>query len=225
MNKTQLLNHLKHFAIKQQTRSYFKKTAPKYIKGKVLDIGAGLNPFRELIKYEKYVTLDEDEKLKPDITGSIYAIPAEKEEFDSAVCTDVIEHLNEPLKALKEISRVVKKGGHLYLSAPFIWNLHYEPNDYFRYTKYGLQHLMEQAGFKVIKIKGIGGIWAFIGARLARLVYAAVKTVLFFLPKINIAIAVLASLPFSFVFWILSLLLDRFSKCPITFAAVGEKAL
>jgi SAM-dependent methyltransferase len=58
----------------------------------------------------------------------------------------------QPAAVLAEAWRVLRPGGVLLLSAPFFWPLHEEPHDYYRYTRHGLQHLLEQAGFEAIHI-------------------------------------------------------------------------
>lgn len=119
--------------------------------GRLLDIGAG-----ECRRYKAYFsqatsyeTLDFNPAWKPDIVGSAEAIPLPDESVDSIVCTQVLEHLPHPWIALREMHRVLRKGGTCLLTAPQTNELHEEPQDFFRYTKYGLHTLLEDAGFTV----------------------------------------------------------------------------
>jgi ubiquinone/menaquinone biosynthesis C-methylase UbiE len=83
-------------------------------------------------------------------------------EFDSVLCTQVLEHVYDHHTMMKEIYRVLKPGGHVILTVPFAWELHEEPYDYFRFTKHALKELFEEAGLKIDYIKPNGGKWAAI---------------------------------------------------------------
>jgi ubiquinone/menaquinone biosynthesis C-methylase UbiE len=69
----------------------------------------------------------------------------------------VLEHLERPWDAVKEMYRVVKPGGHVLLTTPLFWHLHEEPRDFYRYTKYGLQYLFETEGFETVLIQPMSG--------------------------------------------------------------------
>ena len=72
------------------------------------------------------------------------------------------EHLKHPQKSAQEVYRVLKKGGHILVTAPQINELHEEPNDFFRYTKYGLSVVFEDAGFSVVESVQRGGFFTVI---------------------------------------------------------------
>lgn len=155
-----------HFIVKSLQESAFKKYA-HYLKGKVLDIGCGAKPYRKYLAVNsEYIGMDESQKVKPDLQGAAQKIPFLGEYFDSVLCTEVIEHLPAPQEAIQEIKRVLRKGGYLYLTVPQEWCLHYEPNDYWRFTKYGIRYLLEKNGFKMIAIERIGGIFSLLGQRM-----------------------------------------------------------
>lgn len=119
--------------------------------GALLDVGSGRSRRYEkaCVNVTSYKTMDVDERGQPDVIGSAEAIPFPDATFESVLCTQVLEHLPHPVKAIEEMYRVLKPGGLCLLTAPQ-WNeLHEEPHDYFRYTKYGLQTLFEDAGFTV----------------------------------------------------------------------------
>jgi SAM-dependent methyltransferase len=67
------------------------------------------------------------------------------------LCTEVLEHLPEPQKAVDEIFRVLKPGGTLLLTTRFLFPIHDAPHDYFRFTKYGLRYLLR--GFEILKLE------------------------------------------------------------------------
>jgi SAM-dependent methyltransferase len=86
------------------------------------------------------------------------------------MCTEVMEHVPKPARALEEIHRVLRAGGLLYLTVPQAWGLHYEPHDYYRYTKYGISHLLEEAGFQTLQVCQMGGLFSYGVVRLIDLV-------------------------------------------------------
>jgi glycosyltransferase involved in cell wall biosynthesis len=121
------------------------------------DIGAGSAPFRELFDHLDYLTVDRPQSLHADasdfdVVASADAIPLDDESLDAILCTQVLEHLSEPADALTEFARLLKPEGKLFLTAPLVWEEHEKPDDYFRYTRSGLDHLLKKAGFEHIEI-------------------------------------------------------------------------
>lgn len=136
----------------------------------VIDIGGGLkidplknnrgimNPWAIPISKGKYKILDKVSAYHPDIVGDIHSLPLKDESVSSMLCLDVLEHVEEPWVACKEMYRVLKPCGHLFIRVPFI--LYYHPEkgyyeDYYRFTKEGLRYLLKD--FKNIEIVNIGG--------------------------------------------------------------------
>jgi SAM-dependent methyltransferase len=126
--------------------------------GAVLDLGAGVKPYEPI--YERYFesSTSVDVPHSPhdihnvDILASADDLPLDAESFDCVICTEVLEHCPEPLKALGEIARVLKPGGRVFLTTPFLWPLHEMPHDYYRYTPSGLAQLAETTGLLVKSI-------------------------------------------------------------------------
>lgn len=136
--------------------------------GRVLDVGAGGQPYRQYLQGSaEYVSMDLSERTGADIVGSVLDIPVPNGQFDGIICTEVIEHVEDPQAAVKELVRVSKQGGLLYLTAPMSWGLHYEPHDYFRYTRYGLYSMLEREGFRVLETRQIGGVFVMTWARIS----------------------------------------------------------
>ncbi len=132
----------------------------KYITGKTLDVGAGEGGrYKGLFPCSEYLTMDVEKFPGVDIVGRAEKIPIPDSSVDSIVCTQVLEHLNLPFEATREFFRILKPGGHILLTAPQINELHEEPNDFFRYTKFGLISMFESAGFKVIAYEQRGGFF------------------------------------------------------------------
>lgn len=77
-----------------------------------------------------------------------------------------MEHLEEPEKALRECARVLKPGGFAIYGVPFIWHLHEEPRDFYRYTEHGLDQLFTKAGFVTLEINQLAGFVVTFGQEL-----------------------------------------------------------
>ena len=108
---------------------------------KVLDIGASKNSYKDL--FPNKISMDIDPENDPDIIGDAHKLPFSDNEFEMILCTEVLEHLTEPHVAIKEMERVLKPEGKIILTTRFMFPLHEIPYDYFRYTKYGLEHLFK----------------------------------------------------------------------------------
>jgi SAM-dependent methyltransferase len=117
--------------------------------GRTLDIGAQNSPYAAL--FPNRIALD----IKPGrgvaVIGDAQALGIGSETFDAIVCTEVLEHLPEPRRAIDEMFRVLRPGGSLLLTTRFLFPIHDAPHDYFRYTKYGLRHLLRQ--FEIVELE------------------------------------------------------------------------
>ncbi|MCG9793909.1 class I SAM-dependent methyltransferase [Flavobacterium algicola] len=138
-----------------------------YAKGKILDIGCGNKPYKEFFggKFEEYLGCDITQSSENcvDIICEATDIPLESNLFDTIICTQVIEHVEDHNKLLSEIYRLLKPGGYIILSGPMYWHLHEEPFDFFRFTKHGLKHIFERQGFELVHTLANGGKWATFG--------------------------------------------------------------
>lgn len=160
---------MKNWLVHRVFEDAFIPRAEKYLNGRLIDIGSAGKPYEEMLSHlvDEHVGLDHKESLhdisKTDLLGTAYDIPATDNSFDSGLCTAVLEHLEEPLDALIECRRVVKPGGYVIYSIPFIWHIHEKPRDFYRYSKYGIKYLFEKAGFTIIEIKPLSGFWTTFG--------------------------------------------------------------
>ena len=139
------------------------------IKGRILDVGCGEKPYANLFAATEYIGIDIEQsghdhtRSDIDVFYDGLNIPFEDNSFDSIVCFEVLEHVFEPEKIIQEMYRVLKPGGKLMLTTPFIWNEHEIPYDYGRYTYFGLKHLFTKNEFNVVNQKRIvSGITLFI---------------------------------------------------------------
>jgi len=125
-----------------------------FVNGYTLDIGCGMKPYSHLLAplCSEYIGIDRPGANKADVHADALYLPFSDESFDSVVSFQVMEHVPEPLHFLTEMKRVMKCNGHAIITTPFIWSEHEIPNDYFRFTRYGLKYLAEAAGFEVVSI-------------------------------------------------------------------------
>jgi SAM-dependent methyltransferase len=138
-----------------------------YAKGRLLDLGCGEKPYRELFGHvSHYVGLEIETGPNVDVTGDAQVLPFADSCFDTVLCNEVLEHVPEPADVMAEVKRVLNPGGALLLTTPQTWGLHHEPHDYYRYTRYGLRYLAENAGLQVIDIVPTCGIWSTVAQRL-----------------------------------------------------------
>lgn len=146
----------------------FLKENLEFFNGVLLDIGCGEMPYRNFLfnnsRVRKYIGIDIEEaivydsKIKPDLYWDGKYVPLNNCSTDSILITEVLEHVPDPQIIFKESFRVLKKGGRIFLTTPFIFPLHESPNDEYRYTPYSIERLAIGAGFKKVDIKPLGGI-------------------------------------------------------------------
>lgn len=137
-SKSHSRKHLYNFTI-----SAIKKYCDKdqYI----INIGAGGEIKSILFNHGlKFKEIDIDEQRKPDFVCSIEDMSIfQNNSVDIFFCMEVLEHVKNPFNAIKEIQRVLKPGGIIIGSTPFVFPIHDEPYDFYRYTKYGLRNLFQ----------------------------------------------------------------------------------
>ena len=132
------------------------KNNSKHINGKLLDFGCGNKPYESLFNVTEYVGLDIVESGYPDEKSAevFYdgkKIPFNDNTFDSVLASEVFEHIFNPDEALLELNRVLKKGGNILITVPFVWFEHEIPYDFARYTSFGIEHLLRKNGFQIVK--------------------------------------------------------------------------
>ena len=143
--------------------SLFKSLKPFFTKlnGKVLDIGCGTKPYEKYINCNNYIGLEYDSEIsrqhsKADFYYDGKKTPFEGNSFSSVLCNQVLEHVFFPEEFLSEVHRVLKPGGLLLLTVPFVWDEHEQPQDFARYTSFGLKSILERNGFTVLDQKKSG---------------------------------------------------------------------
>ncbi len=143
-----------------------EQAVQQYANGHLLDIGCGNKPYEPIIhgKVTVYTGCDivQSSERKVDVICPANQLSFDDEIFDTVFSTQVLEHVADYEGMVQEAHRVLKKGCYGIFTAPFSWELHEEPYDFFRFSKYGLRTLFEKKGFEVVTVKANGGKWAAI---------------------------------------------------------------
>ena len=137
---------------------FLKSIAFDYEKLDILEIGSGdisINQSAEHIftNAKLFVQTDVNSSYGHkylDITSEIQI----EEKFDLVLCTNVLEHIYDIKSAIKNLNFLLKEKGHLVVSVPFIYPLHDEPEDFWRFTEHALKNLFSD--FKILTIKRTG---------------------------------------------------------------------
>lgn len=134
----------------------------QHLDGRLLDVGCGSQPYRRYFDGLEYVGLDIDTEANREAGVADYfydgsRFPFADDAFDSVLCNQVLEHVFNPHEFLAEIRRVLRPGGRLLLTVPFVWDEHEQPYDFARYTSFGLRHMFEQQGFCWVEHRKLGG--------------------------------------------------------------------
>lgn len=133
------------------------------LNGKLLDFGCGSKPYKNLINVEEYIGLDfpsEGHDHSNELIDVFYdgkTIPFGDNSFDSIFSSEVFEHVFNLDEVLNELFRVLKPGGIILITCPFVIGEHEQPNDFARYTSFALKHIMVKSGFEVIHYEKLGG--------------------------------------------------------------------
>ncbi len=134
------------------------------LKGRVLDVGCGERPYESwLVGADEYIGIDIGNSPKVDfIIDYEKPWPLDNDTFDVVLCTQVLEHAVNIGHMLGSINQVLKPGGTLIVTTPFIYNEHGSPNDYRRFSIHGLKQLLSQQ-YEVLETKVEGRIGSVVG--------------------------------------------------------------
>jgi SAM-dependent methyltransferase len=128
--------------------------AAPHLQGRLLDVGCGRKPYRDLFKVDEYLGMEIDSEVTrargyADVFYDGEVFPFDDGAFDAIVCNQVLEHVFNPDAFLEQIHRVLRPGGRLLLTVPFVWDEHEQPYDYARYSSFGLAHLLSKHGLHI----------------------------------------------------------------------------
>jgi SAM-dependent methyltransferase len=159
---------------------------------RILDAGAGELQYRPFCAHLDYVSQDFAgydgqgdgtglqkgvwDQTQLDIVSDITSIPEPDASFDAVMCIEVLEHLTDPLCALRELARLLKPGGTLIVTAPFCSLTHYAPHFYQTgYSRYFYEHWLGKLGFEIEDIQWNGNYFEYLAQELRRLPTVAKK--------------------------------------------------
>ena len=138
--------------------------------GDLLDMGCGAKPFAPLFAGRVRRYWGTDLSKSPYLGGArldAFALaesqPFRDGSFDTVVGFSMLTYLPEPVRMIEEAHRVLRPGGTLILEFTQMVPLHDEPWDFFRFTRYGAEHLLRRGGFEPVEYIPIGGLWARVG--------------------------------------------------------------
>jgi SAM-dependent methyltransferase len=212
------------YFIRRDLYKSIKRFAP-VLKGKLLDFGCGRKPYERLFAVDEYIGIDieksghEHTRSKVDVFYDGKHIPFPDSIFDSLFCSEVLEHIFNPDEILQEINRVLKVGARALITVPFTWNEHEIPYDYARYTSFGITHLLERNGFRVVELHKSGNF-----ARVNFQLWALYFFELFRpLNKVGFALSLIFIMPINLIGSILLFLLPRSRSLYFNNVIIAEK--
>ena len=200
------------FFIRRRLYKAIKKKS-NALSGILLDLGCGNKPYKNLFtNVSEYLGVDienpghDHSKEDIDVYYDGKTLPFNQEHFDSVFFSEVLEHVFNADEILDEIHRVLKKDGIILLTVPFIWDEHEVPNDFGRYTTFGIQHLLEKHKFEIIEIEKTGNFFEVLVQLfihyLRHLLYSPNKYV-------NLLINLIFIAPFTIIGLILSIIVPK----------------
>jgi SAM-dependent methyltransferase len=160
---------------------------------RLLDAGAGEGSFKHFFKSQRYCGLDlgvgdrEWNYSQLDVVGDLSSLPFRDATFDACLNVVTLEHVKDPARVLREIGRTLGPGGQLLLIVPFEWEEHQQPHDYFRFTRFSLVFLLEEAGFVDVSIRPVGGFFRLLSRRM----FSALQ----FFPGVSIFVGAILFVP------------------------------
>ncbi len=148
--------------------------AASRLTGRVLDVGGG----RRRGSFQpppgaRWIVADMSTVGRPDVCGDVQSLPFREAAFDSIKITEVLEHVPNASAALRECRRVLRPGGYLVATAPFLERLHGDPDDYARYTAAMWRRLLADCGLTAVSVTPQGGYFTHLAGMLRFLVQRA----------------------------------------------------
>jgi SAM-dependent methyltransferase len=139
---------------------------------RVLDVGCGVKPYYPFFSTASdYVGVDVADNPQADLQGTIEQLPVEDESFDIVLCLQVLEHVEDPAQAVRELHRVTRPGGRVLAATHGTQVYHPLPEDHWRWTHTGLERLFNRNGeWRSVRIEPGAGTCACIGLLVANAV-------------------------------------------------------
>lgn len=149
----------------------------KHVRGVVLDVGGekdsdvayafpeGMDtpvgpssclPMSAEGRRRRWIYLNIDRTKAPDIVADGARLPLRCASVDTVICTETLEHVAHPQEMVRECARVLRPGGTLIISVPFMYRLHSRPDDFWRFTEYGARMVVTEAGLEIVALQPLG---------------------------------------------------------------------
>jgi SAM-dependent methyltransferase len=182
------------------------------LKGNLLDFGCGRKPYQTLFNVESYIGVDVEvsghnhAKEAIDVYYDGRKLPFEDHAFDSIFSSETFEHVFNLEEMIPELYRVLKPGGQMLITVPFVWDEHEIPFDYGRYSSFGIRYLLEKNGFQVESLDKTGHFFLVLGQLWILYLYNLVHTRFKYL---NLLIQILLLAPFNVLVGLLSLIAPK----------------
>ena len=148
---------------------------------RLLDVGCGVKPYYPFFAgvVSEYVGVDVVENPAAELLGPVEALPVGDASFDVVLCTQVLEHCDDPAQAVRELRRVTRPGGRVLASTHGVQVYHPSPTDYWRWTHEGLRRLFEQnAGWSSLSVQPAAGTASALAMLLGTYVEIALRRTL-----------------------------------------------
>jgi SAM-dependent methyltransferase len=145
---------------------------------RILDVGCGVKPYFPYFERvaSEYVGVDVVENPAAELLGSVEALPVDSASFDVVLCTQVLEHCDDPARAIAELYRATALGGRLLLSTHGVQVYHPSPVDYWRWTHEGLRRLFEtSADWSSLRVDPAAGTASALAMLLSTYVEIALR--------------------------------------------------
>jgi SAM-dependent methyltransferase len=145
---------------------------------RVLDVGCGVKPYYPFFAgvAASYVGVDVVDNPAAELIGSVEALPVEDASFELVLCTQVLEHCDDPAQAVRELRRVTAPGGRVLASTHGVQVYHPSPGDYWRWTHEGLRRLFEQnADWTSLRVEPAAGTASALAMLLGTYVEIALR--------------------------------------------------
>lgn len=131
--------------------------------GVLFDVGCGSKPYEKKFEpfIKEYIGLEYSPDSgyrgnKADFCGDAASLPLADECVDTILCTEVMEHIHDPERTIAEFARVLRPGGTLITTAPFVYPIH-DAYDFFRYSPDGLAAMMKRYNLTIDEVKPLSG--------------------------------------------------------------------